>query len=179
VLMFFAMLAAAAVYILVSLLFGDKKKAANLEKMLHRGKYADEGQAVVAKPSMRTRMREFVGIHKDFTLSDRILAVALLTWTFGWFFVFAVVTAIHFTVGTSNEWWGKFWHFYIISQLAVGIPATIWFSIGGIVDIRSLFRTLATAVRDEKDDGRVIHESDDVVEDKAGESIGSAPEPPE
>jgi solute:Na+ symporter, SSS family len=181
VLLFFAMISATLVYIAVSLLFGRKDKAANLEKILHRGKYAAAGEAPAQKTSVRTRMKEFVGIHKDFTLSDRILAVALLAWTFGWFIVFAVVTVIHFTsaTGTTIEWWAKVWHVYIFAQLAVGIPATIWFAIGGVVDIRSLFRTLATAVRDETDDGRVIHEPDDTVEDKAGEGDGPAAQPPE
>ena len=40
---------------------------------------------------------------------------------------------------------------------------TIWFTWGGVHDIRGLFRLLATAKRDATDDGRVVHEKDDVL----------------
>lgn len=153
---FIAMLSALAVYMLVSLITGRAHKNANLEKILHRGQYVLSTDPPVAKRHSNTWLR-LVGITEHFTLSDKILAIALIVWQFGWFASFLVITAIHFTIGTSQEWWTKFWHFYILLQFVIGIPATIWFTVGGILDIKSLFKRLEEVVRDPTDNGSVRH----------------------
>jgi solute:Na+ symporter, SSS family len=156
---FVAMLGAIVTYVLISLLFGQKDKDANLPKILHRGKYSIEGEQPPVRRTLGKKLIEFVGIQKEYTFTDSILAIVMVVWTIAWFGVFLIVTTIHFTIHpTSTEWWIKFWHFYIVMQFVIGIPATIWFTVGGIVDIRDLFRRLATAVRDDKDDGRVEQE---------------------
>jgi hypothetical protein len=45
----------------------------------------------------------------------------------------------------------------------MAIPATIWFTIGGISDVKALFKTLATAERDHTDDGRVYAYADEAI----------------
>lgn len=37
----------------------------------------------------------------------------------------------------------------------MGVIWTIWFAIGGIADLRSLFDSLRVKIRDDKDDGTV------------------------
>jgi hypothetical protein len=59
----------------------------------------------------------------------------------------------HFSV----NWWSNFWHIYIISLFVLSIPICAWFTIGGVMDIKHLFHSLATTVRDSRDDGRVRH----------------------
>jgi hypothetical protein len=136
-----------------------------------------------ASVSARRGFLEFVGISPEFTLSDRILAFALVIWNFGWFVTFLVFTAIHFTFGTSTEWWTRFWHFYLLMQFCISVPVVIWFTVGGILDMKALFHTLRNLVRDQADDGTVRHESDDRIElATAGKSlaisIADAPELP-
>jgi len=167
---FIAMVVALAAYVLISLITGRAHRHANLAKLLHRGAYALPTDAPMAKPHASAWLR-IVGITEHFTLSDKILAVALIVWQFGWFTSFLVITAIHFTLGTSVEWWTKFWHFYILLQFVIGIPATIWFTVGGIMDIKALFKRLEEIVRDPNDNGSVRHEADDLVPD---ESTGSS-----
>ena len=53
--------------------------------------------------------------------------------------------------------WGKFWHFYVWLSVVLGVITTIWFTIGGLVDLKALFRRLGKMDRDESDDGTVEH----------------------
>jgi SSS family solute:Na+ symporter len=94
-------------------------------------------------------------------------------WQFGWFGWFLVVTAIHFMFGTSQEWWEKYWHFNILLSFVMGVPATIWFTVGGIYDIRALFKTIEEVVRDPTDDGRVRHEPEEETPEPAPDVAGS------
>jgi hypothetical protein len=166
------MSASLAVYVAISLIMGGGHKDANLENILRRGKYALPTDQPVAKPHASTWLR-LVGITQHFTLSDQILAIALIVWQFGWFASFLVITAIHFTIGTSQEWWTKFWHFYILLQFVIGIPATIWFTVGGIIDIKALFKRLEEVVRDPRDDGSVRHEPDNETPGPTQDIAGS------
>jgi solute:Na+ symporter, SSS family len=170
-----AMVSSFVLYAVVSLLTGGTQKAANLEKILHRGKYAIAAEPSEARRPVRSLWLRLVGITEHFTLSDKILSIALVVWNIGWFVTFLAVTAYHFAFNTSDAWWAKFWHFYIISQFWVGVPSTIWFTIGGIHDIRALFKTLAHLVRDDSDDGTVHHEADDeIIETPPGISRSSS-----
>ena len=40
----------------------------------------------------------------------------------------------------------------------LSLPCAVWFTISGTMDIRALLKHLATAVRDDRDDGRVVAE---------------------
>jgi solute:Na+ symporter, SSS family len=162
-LMFVAMVFSLILYVVVSLLTGGTHKAVNMEKLLHRGKYKVASEQMESKAPVRSIWLRLMGITEHFSLSDKILSVALVVWNLGWFATFLIITAIHFTFDTSVEWWAKFWHFYVVMQFCIGVPATIWFTIGGIHDIRALFKTLANVVRDDSDDGSVKHEADDEI----------------
>jgi solute:Na+ symporter, SSS family len=55
-----------------------------------------------------------------------------------------------------DEWWSTY--FFITSLVVTGSPGVIssfWFLIGGIIDIRRLFRDLAARTNDPLDNGRV------------------------
>ncbi len=174
---FIAMVSAVVGYVLVSLLAGGLRKAANMDKLLHRGAYAVAGEHQ-ERLSVRSRWLQFVGITPEFTLTDRILAIVLVAWNIGWFAAFLIVTAVHFTFGVSTEWWAKFWHFWILLQLVIGVPTTIWFTIGGVVDIRKLFDILKHAVRDARDDGRVLDEPASASSGEGDASASAAPAGP-
>ena len=44
---------------------------------------------------------------------------------------------------------------YVPIHITVAIGVTVWFTLGGIRDVRQMLRTLATMDRDPTDDGRV------------------------
>ena len=153
---FYAIIVAIIAYVTGSLLSWilAKRPATNMNKILHRGKYAISGDHSKGVNLPPTGLKALLPT-KEFTKMDKVLYYALIIWIFGWFAFFIGTTIYHFIWGTSDGWWIKFWSFKVILTIVLGIFTTIWFLIGGIYDFRSFFKALKTAVRDEKDDGRV------------------------
>jgi len=84
-----AMFASITLYIAISLLSG--KEPYDLDKLLHRGKYAIEGESnVVTK--VPTRGWRMLGMGQEFTRGDRIIYIASYCWTGLWTLVFIVGT---------------------------------------------------------------------------------------
>ena len=154
---FFAMISAIVVYVACSLaawlIF--KRPAFEMDRLLHRGKYAIRGEHVgeVVEPVRGLRA---VLPSKEFTTADKWIYYAFLTWTLGWFTVFAVGTIYCLTHDVSVDSWATFWWWKVAITIVVGVGTTTWFFIGGIHDIRDLFETLRTMKRDDRDDGRVV-----------------------
>jgi len=163
---FIAMLLAVIIYVTVSLVSGKGKPAFNLDKMLHRGEYADEKSHIVDK-FHGSRLLKIAGITPEFSRGDRALAIILVGWNmlnFLWFLIFTAINLL-FPI-TDRAWIINNWVSMLIS-LTLSVPCTIWFTIGGIVDIRALFRHLETAKRDDTDDGRFQGFDDDVRQQAA------------
>ena len=99
-----------------------------------------------------------LGITSEFSKGDKFLAYALVIWQIGWIACFAIVSILNLRYPDRfpTAWWVGFWHVYIVSIYSLGLPITIWFTIGGILDIKELFKTLASKERNEQDDGRVV-----------------------
>lgn len=172
--LFCGMVLAGLSYVVVSLLTGSKETAFNLEKMLCRGRYARTCEPL-REPAQNTRLSRLVGITNDFSKWDKFLAIALVAWNFAWIGAFAVVSLISTVSPIGDGWWIKFWHGYILLTFIIGVPTTIWLTVGGIIDIRSLLKSLKTLVRDHTDDGRVIHESEDSGSSGSYEHISGVP----
>jgi SSS family solute:Na+ symporter len=156
-LFFMAMVGSALIYVLLSLLT-SKGREFNLDKMLHRGPWAVEKRE--AHEELRvTLWQRMVGINKEFSITDRILAIALVVWNAAWVVLFGVVTLLNLIRPFDDLWWARFWHGYMWAFLVINSVIVVWFAIGGAYDIRMLLRRLATATRDDTDDGRVLHET--------------------
>ena len=151
---FWTMLSCLLGYLLVSLL--TYRQPFNLHKMLHRSKYDTAKDHVKVKDASKSVWRKFIGITDEFTKSDRIFAIMAIVWHFSMFSIFAVGTVIMFTVNLSDDTCSRFWQVWAWVYLSIGIPAMIWFTWGGIRDIRRFFARLSTIKRDERDDGRVV-----------------------
>jgi solute:Na+ symporter, SSS family len=147
-------------YVGISLMTRNEKKPFNLEKMLNRGMYANKAPA--PRQAFESVWFRIMGINKDFTFTDRIWAFGLLIWNFGWFGIFIAGTLINFFYPIPDRWWLEFWKIYIWLFFILGIPATIWFTFGGIHDIRDLLKTLDSTIRNHADDGRVVHEPENI-----------------
>lgn len=156
VIWFYIMLTCVVSYVMVSLI--THRKPFNLDRMLHRGKYSTKGEHAVAKDAAKSVWWKLTGITKEFTRTDRFLAIALLLWNLSWFTIFIIGTIYNVMINknVTEDSWAKFWHVWIWLQLIIGIPITVWFTLGGIRDIRRVFARLATLERNDLDDGRVV-----------------------
>ncbi len=164
---FFAMLLAIFGYVACSLMswLVFKRPAFNMDRMLHRGKYAvkEDHPDDVARPVSGWRA---VLPTEEFSRSDRYIYYGKLAWTIGWFLVFAVGTIIY--IGSTYElWpdisedtWVTFWAWRVGIVVVIGAVTTIWFLIGGILDTKALFHRLRTLKRDHHDVGLVIKHKD-------------------
>lgn len=147
-------------YITVSLL--TCRQPFDLDKLLHRGRYAiDEltGQPLPEVEKPPRTWRSVIGIDEHFTRGDMIIAVSLFGWSMFWFAVFGVVTVWNLWSPWPIAWWSSYWYWAaIMMPFAIGVGTTVWFTWGGLRDLRRLFQRLGVMKRDEQDDGSVRHD---------------------
>ena len=147
-----AMISSISVYAIVSLI--DKKNEFNLDKLLHRGKYAIAGEhRVVAKKV--NFIQRLMGMDKEFSIGDKLIYFVTYCWIFSWAFVFVVGTIYYFAVGISDEQWMGFWKIYLIINVVIAAIVVVWFSVGGFHDMRKMLRDLKLLKRDDRDTGFV------------------------
>ena len=160
---FIATLVAIALYIGVSLVTCRRDYPIN--KMLHRDELPHDAAGrpiVVKKPWTLGRI---IGFDENFTRGDKWITGSLFVWSVGWFAVMLLGTAwnligqggwISWIKPWSNGVWLGFWHVTNIGlPVLVTIVTGIWFTWGGIHDIRSLFKSLKTYKIDDTDNGTV------------------------
>lgn len=140
------------------------KEPFELEKMLHRGKYALPDSRVEGDHYRGKGIWDrLMGFSEEFTRGDRIIYRLKVGWTMFWFVCFLIGTIVGLTVGIPDRIWGHWWLFTVLLGGVVGLITVVWFLTGGIKDLFSLFRHLKQ-VRDEsseeEDDGSV-HEFDE------------------
>jgi SSS family solute:Na+ symporter len=148
---FIAMVSASLSYIVISLL--TFKSDFNLDKMLHRGKYAVEVAAIDDKPVRG--LKALLGIDSSFTFKDKILYCGVTGFTVAMAAVFVAGTIYNLIFTVSAESWTQFWYFYVWLALILNIVTTIWFTWGAFINLRRMYQMLKTLVRDDTDDGRV------------------------
>jgi len=148
-----AMVASSLVYVLVSLVTG-RRKTFDMDRMLHRGKYLirEEYTVVDAKPVKGWKV---LGMGREFTRSDKVIYVATYAWTAGWVVVFVVGTVLNLTGGVAAGPWMRFWKTYMMIYLVASIFVIVWFSAGGIINLKEMIRTLRVMKRDHADTGFV------------------------
>ncbi len=154
---FLAMMFGVGAYIIGSLL--TYRKPFNLDQMLHRGKYSDgESMGNTSPWTWRNVYAKLIGIDDEYTIGDKIIAWGV----FGYSIVYQILIAI---VGMliwnaispwPVSWWS--WYFFItviVVGIIVGSISAVWFMIGGIIDLRRLFKDLSKRVDNPLDDGWV------------------------
>ena len=162
---FIGMITSAFLYVVISLL--TYKKDYNLKKMLNRGEYELKTEKSAVPVTLKSRWLEVIGINKEFSTGDKMLAIMMIAWNLLWLVFFIVFTVINLSIGASDAVWSRFWHISILINLCVSIPVMVWFTVGGIIDVRSLFHSLATIERDNSDDGSVkVIDNSEVLNEK-------------
>ncbi len=152
-----AALSAAGTYFLLSLWvwLAHRGAAFNMERLLHRGKYAVKGDHKDQVTLPPTGLKALLP-GKEYTKFDKFLHVGLMIWTFSWLTLCIGTAIYHHYWGTTQEYWIKFWTVQVYLFVPLGILSTIWFLCGGLRDIKYLFSKLSTAKRNVLDDGRVV-----------------------
>lgn len=162
---FMAMIISLASYVLASYL---TYKPYDLDKLLHRGKYAENTiPRVKTSLSFRALLGHLVSITPEYTKGDKVIAWSVFIYSFiyklGLSFVCVVICNCFFR--WPKEWWG--WYFYINGLLVPGIIAiftTVWFMWGGIVDMKHFIHDLEVRKIDNEDNGQVL-EKDQIVKE--------------
>ncbi len=150
---FLAMIAATVVYVMVSLL--SPKPAVELDQLLHRGKYADKDAKLLTEKEPLKGWK-VLGTTREFTKGDKAIYAITMGWTFLWVLVFFAGTLYYFFVDNiSNQAWMNFWMTYTWIFLIASIVVTVWFTIGGIRNLREMISALRHMVRDHSDSGFV------------------------
>ncbi len=170
--LFIAMVSSAILYVIVSLATHRKYGNYNLDRMLHRGEYLLESDHEHEHDKVKmTGWTALAGVTKEFSRPDKLLAMALVTWNGLWFLWFVGFNIANLFFPIGDRAWAMY-HFVhtLVIPAALCVPTAIWFTVGGVMDIRALFRRLATAVRDPTDDGRVEHVPEAVIPEAVPEA---------
>lgn len=139
------------VYIAVSLLTGGGKSF-DLDAILHRHP-ADK-----SAPKKRRSFATMLGINEQYSKGDRIQTYLVFGWNIYNFLVFLSIVLWNVYLGRWPEkWWFNYFYYYGFGlALLVGLITTVWFTYGGIRDIRDVFRQLGNARDNPLDDGTVV-----------------------
>jgi SSS family solute:Na+ symporter len=166
---FFSALIAIALYVVVSLL--TLREDYNMDRMLHRGAYAAIKDVVepLAPRSATGRKPKFwqraMGLDENFTRRDKWIAGGLVGWSLFWAAVMIIGSIWNLIAPWPTAVWSTYW---LVTGVGVPVLMTvitgIWFTWGGVRDIKSLFARLRQSAVDERDDGTVVgHRNRDEV----------------
>lgn len=160
---FFTTLIAIALYIGVSLL--TCRQDFPINKMLHRDELPLDSDGRPIIPKRPWTLGRIIGFDDNFTKGDKWVAGGLFAWSILWLFVMLIGSAwniighagwLPWLKPWSNDNWLSYWHVTAIGLAIVMTVVTgIWFTWGGIRDIRALFRSLKTYKVDDSDNGTV------------------------
>ncbi|MBP5300066.1 MAG: hypothetical protein J6Y80_01550, partial [Victivallales bacterium] len=166
-LLFIATFLAIASYIIASFI---RYKPYDLDKLLHRGKYAPpEEQARLAAAASAARRtprwmlplvwcKMLLGIDPNYTRGDKIIAWSVFLYSFVYAFLLAFVGVCAWNAirpWTQEGWNTFFFYNELVIPAILGIVSTVWMGIGGFMDMKALFRDLAKRVDDPEDNGMV------------------------
>jgi len=148
-----SMLTSSAVYVTLSLL--SRKPVCDMDKLLHRGVHANPLDAAALEGSAPGGLMARLGVDRHFTKMDKVIFLGVIGFSILWGATFLAGTLYNLFNEVSVESWAKFWRFYVILALTLGVFTTIWLSVGGFIDMRNMFKRLMAVTRSDKDDGTV------------------------
>ena len=139
-------------YIVVSLLTFKEKM--NMDKLLNRGIYSIKEEIKVIDENVKPIFK-IIGIGKEFTIEDKITYLVSYIWNIFFTLVFVFGTIYNLSNSVSDESWMVYWKYQIYINVVFSFIIIIWFTIGGFVDIKKMFRSLSSSERDHGDTGWV------------------------
>ena len=143
-------------YILVSLI-GNRSNI-DMDKLLNRGRYSIKGEMAVVNKEPDIGWKIF-GMGAEFTKSDKLIYILNYVWTGMWTLIFIIGTAYNLSNPGIDSSWMKYWEYYIYLNMVVSIIIIVWFTVGGISDLKHMISSLQSDHRDHGDDGWVHRNS--------------------
>ncbi|MDD5727926.1 MAG: hypothetical protein PHV59_05095 [Victivallales bacterium] len=154
---FITMLTTLFLYCAVSYL--TLKEPFNLDRMLHRGKYdLDHDKKAPLQWSFKTVFSKMIGITHEYSTGDKVIAWSLFLYSFVWGFGFTFIGIVvwNYFSPWPIAWWGTYaFVMYLVIPCTMAAISTIWFGIGGFVDLFRMFRDLKARMDNPLDDGWV------------------------
>ena len=153
------------IYIIVSLFSKDPKL--NMDKLLHRGEYeitTEVGDEHIAPPTTGLKALCFTS---EFSFGDKIIYCLNMGWMLFFMAAFIVMTILNTFETWSDEAWANWWYFFVWVSGIASLSITVWFIIGGCIDLRKMFKRLRSIHRNASDDGTVIEHLGNKAEDLA------------
>ena len=154
---FITMLVSLFLYCVVSKL--TSKELFNLERMLHRGAYAQGEQKTITSPwTWKNFYNKMIGITPEYTAGDKCIAWGYFFYSFIYRFTLSFVAVVIWNLISPwpFEYWG--WYFCIVFLIVPGLMTVLtmfWFFIGGLIDLKRMFRDLDARVINPLDNGLV------------------------
>ena len=139
-------------YILVSLITFKEKM--NMDKLLNRSKYSIQGEIKIIDEKVKPIFKIF-GIGKEFTIEDKIIYLISFVWNIFFTLVFVFGTMYNLSNDVSDESWMVYWKYQLYINIIFSFIIIIWFTIGGFIDIKKMFKSLSSSKRDHEDSGFV------------------------
>ncbi|MGA1223276.1 MAG: sodium:solute symporter family protein [Phycisphaerales bacterium] len=163
VLTFAAMASAIAVYVGTSL--AQRAPRFDLDRLLYRGKYrallpeSERDYRVEHDTNLPQWMRA-IGFSREFSRADTWITSATVLWPLVFTIVFVVGTVAAIAAKAadapiSEEAWLVFWEAWTWLVLATGCVIVVWFTVGGVRDLRRMYAHLERYAADARDDGSV------------------------
>ena len=143
-------------YILVSLV--GNRSSIDMDKLLNRGRYSIKGEMAVVNKEPELGWKIF-GMGAEFTKSDKLIYILNYVWTGMWTLIFIFGTVYNLSNPVSDSSWMKYWENYIYLNIVVSIIIIVWFTVGGISDLKHMISSLQSDHRDHGDDGWVHRNS--------------------
>ncbi len=142
-------------YILVSLI--GSRSSIDMDMLLNRGRYSIKGEMAVINKDPDLGWKIF-GMGAEFTKSDKLIYILNYGWTGMWTLIFIIGTVYNLSNPVSDSSWMKYWEYYIYLNMVVSIIIIVWFTVGGISDLKHMISSLQSDRRDHGDDGWVHNE---------------------
>jgi len=110
-------------------------------------------KVIDAAPARGWRM---LGMGREFTPGDKVIYIASYTWIGIWTVIFVAGTIYNLTHDVADTAWMEYWKIQTIIYGVISAVVLVWFSVGGVKDMREMFRALGSAHRDDSDDGFIV-----------------------
>lgn len=154
---FIALLVSLLVYCAVSL--ATCRNDFDLCRLLHRdAKYS------MPRLTRGNIMNRLFGIDEKYTVGDKLIAFGAFSWSFIWGFLISFLGIIiwnHFFKWPDSWWCSRILIVMIIVPGFIAILTTIWFSWGGIADLKEMFKRLKNNDEDQFDNGQILTSSNE------------------
>mgnify|MGYP001369246602 FL=1 len=169
------MLSAIAGYVLISLL--GRRNDFNMDRLLHRGAYAVEGETTAGEASGKKKkitLARLIGIGPNFTRFEKFIFYATFSWTMLWYAIFLLGCLVSFFRTIPDSWWTVYWYCYIMFSIGLGAICTLWIFSGGVKNAFELFRDLRGSRVNDEDDGFVRKDNTSEAPPPAGQGEDEA-----